>query len=35
MEAHQGNISIGLFFWPALALMYGFLILAAAWFIWG
>jgi hypothetical protein len=35
METHQSNINVGLIFWPALALMYGLLILTAVWFIWG
>lgn len=35
MEAQESNFSIGLIFWPALALMYGFLIITAVWFIWG
>jgi|GEM_PF-4326671 hypothetical protein len=35
MEAQQSNVSIGLIFWPALALMYGVLIIAAVWFVWG
>ena len=35
METHQSSISIGTFFWPALALMYGLLITTAVWFVWG
>jgi len=35
METHQDTLSIGLIFWPALALMYGTLITIAVWIIWG
>jgi len=37
METHQSsnNIEIGLIFWPTLALIYGFLITSAVWYIWG
>jgi hypothetical protein len=35
METHQDEISVGLFFWPALAMVYGVLISGAIWLIWG
>lgn len=35
METHQSSTNIGLIFWPTLAMIYGFLITSAVWFIWG
>lgn len=35
MEMQQSTMSIGIIFWPTLALMYAALIATGVWFIWG
>lgn len=35
MQTEQSSFSIGVIFWPTLALMYTGLIAAGIWFIWG